>query len=68
MDFLLWVDINLLKLSIGFLFDDITSIMLMMILLISTLVHLYSFSYMQHDANLNRFVSLLSLFTFLCYF
>jgi proton-translocating NADH-quinone oxidoreductase chain L len=64
MDFLFWVNINLLKLSIGFLFDDITSIMLMMILLISTLVHLYSFSYMQHDANLNRFISLLSLFTF----
>jgi proton-translocating NADH-quinone oxidoreductase chain L len=64
MDFILWVDISFLKLNVGFLFDDITSIMLMMILSISTLVHLYSFSYMQHDPNLNRFISLLSLFTF----
>ena len=38
--------------------------MLIMVLLISFIVHVYSLSYMQGDPNRNRFMSLLSLFTF----
>lgn len=38
--------------------------MLAMVSIISTLVHMYSFSYMKTDPHFNRFISYLSLFTF----
>jgi len=48
----------------GFYFDTLTSVMLVVITWVSTLVHLYSVSYMEHDPHLPRFMSYLSLFTF----
>lgn len=59
-----WIIIGSFQISIGFLFDSLTSIMLVIILLISFLVHLYSLDYMSHDPHLLRFISYLSLFTF----
>ena len=50
--------------SWGFYFDTLTSVMLVVITWVSTLVHLYSVSYMEHDPHLPRFMSYLSLFTF----
>jgi len=38
--------------------------MLFLIILISSLVHFYSFEYMRNDPHLIRFISYLSLFTF----
>lgn len=38
--------------------------MLCVVLIVSTLVHLYSFEYMKGDPHLSRFISYLSLFTF----
>lgn len=38
--------------------------MLVIVTFISTLVHLYSTEYMEHDPHLPRFMSYLSLFTF----
>lgn len=38
--------------------------MLVVVVSISTLVHVYSSSYMEHDPHLPRFMSYLSLFTF----
>lgn len=38
--------------------------MFLMISIISTIVHFYSFSYMQNDPYFIRFISYLSLFTF----
>lgn len=54
---------GLLNVSWGFLFDTLTSMMLIIVTLISCLVHLYSISYMAHDPHLVRFMSYLSLFT-----
>ena len=48
----------------GFLFDSLTITMLVVITVISALVHLYAFSYMQEDPHLPRFFACLSLFTF----
>ena len=48
----------------GFYFDTLTSVMLVVITWVSTLVHLYSVSYMEHDPHIPRFMSYLSLFTF----
>jgi NADH-quinone oxidoreductase subunit L len=62
--FFSWINLGHLKIDLGFVFDAIASIMLIMVLLISFIVHVYSLSYMQGDPNRNRFMSLLSLFTF----
>ena len=59
-----WINIYVSKITIGFLFDSLTSTMLLIITFISFFVHLYSLGYMSHDPHLNRFLSFLSLFTF----
>jgi proton-translocating NADH-quinone oxidoreductase chain L len=59
-----WFDAGKIHIKWGFIFDPLASIMLLMILIISSVVHIYSFSYMQQDPRRNHFISLLSLFTF----
>ena len=59
-----WIKIGFLKVDFVFLYDNISSIMIFIILFISFLVHLYSIEYMWHDPNLLRFFKYLSLFTF----
>ncbi len=59
-----WIDVEFLYISWTFLFDSLTSIMLIVVTFISTLVHLYSTEYMEYDPHLPRFMSYLSLFTF----
>jgi len=58
-----WFDVGLLNTSWGFLFDSLTSMMLIIVTLISFLVHLYSISYMEADPHISRFMCYLSLFT-----
>jgi NADH-ubiquinone oxidoreductase chain 5 len=59
-----WITTGVLFVNWGFLFDGLTSIMLVVVCSISTLVHLYSISYISQDPHLSRFISYLSLFTF----
>jgi NADH-ubiquinone oxidoreductase chain 5 len=59
-----WFSVGLLQQSCGFLYDSVTSVMLVVVLVISFFVHLYSSSYMAFDPHLVRFMSYLSLFTF----
>lgn len=59
-----WLNVGLLKISIILFFDSLTIVMVLLVLFISTLVHLYSFSYMRHDPHVIRFLCYLSLFTF----
>ena len=59
-----WVFIGLYRVTIGFLFDSVTAIMLVVVTGISFLVHVYSLGYMGQDPNVARFFSYLSLFTF----
>ena len=59
-----WMESNLLIISWGFLFDSLTATMLIVVTFISSLVHLYSSSYMSEDPHIPRFMSYLSLFTF----
>ena len=59
-----WFDSGSLLVDWGFLFDPLTSTMLCVVLIVSTLVHLYSSEYMGSDPHLPRFMSYLSLFTF----
>nr|QBM31517.1 NADH dehydrogenase subunit 5 [Arthrobotrys musiformis]QBM31593.1 NADH dehydrogenase subunit 5 [Arthrobotrys musiformis] len=60
-----WVDSESLNISWAFHFDALTVSMLLPVLVVSSLVHLYSISYMSHDPQNQRFFSYLSLFTFM---
>ena len=59
-----WIDVGNLNIYWEFLFDSVTSIMLLLIITISFCVHIYSIEYMYNDPHLCRFLSYLSLFTF----
>ena len=48
----------------GFYFDTVTAIMLIVVTFVSSLVHIYSISYMCHDPHICRFMSYLCIFTF----
>jgi NADH:ubiquinone oxidoreductase subunit 5 (subunit L)/multisubunit Na+/H+ antiporter MnhA subunit len=52
-----------LDINWSFLFDPISSIMLLVVCGVSSLVHFYSIEYMRGDPHQGRFMSYLSLFT-----
>lgn len=60
-----WFDSDLLTTDFGLQFDSLTAIMLIVITSVSALVHIYSTGYMAGDPHVPRFMSYLSLFTFL---
>jgi NADH-ubiquinone oxidoreductase chain 5 len=60
-----WVDNEWFNIIWTFQFDSLTVSMLIPVLIISSLVHIYSISYMSHDPHNQRFFSYLSLFTFM---
>lgn len=59
-----WFVSEMFDSSWGFYFDTLTVVMLVVVTSVSTLVHLYSISYMSGDPHLPRFMSFLSIFTF----
>ena len=60
-----WIDSESLNVLWGFNFDSLTVSMLIPVLVVSSLVHIYSIGYMSHDPHNQRFFSYLSLFTFM---
>ena len=60
-----WIDSESLNITWGFRFDSLTVSMLIPVLIVSSLVHIYSIGYMSHDPHNQRFFSYLSLFTFM---
>jgi len=60
-----WMDSESLNVLWGFHFDSLTVSMLIPVLIVSSLVHIYSIGYMSHDPHNQRFFSYLSLFTFM---
>ncbi|MBF0506901.1 MAG: NADH-quinone oxidoreductase subunit L [Nitrospirae bacterium] len=63
-DIYTWIVSGTFKASVGFLIDQLTAIMLIVVTSISLLVHIYSVGYMHGDGGYYRFFSYLSLFTF----
>ena len=59
-----WVDSEFMAISWEFAFDQLTVSMLIPVLYISTLIHIYTTSYLSEDPHNQRFFSYLSLFTF----
>jgi len=60
-----WIDSESLNVYWGFHFDSLTVSMLIPVLIVSSLVHVYSIGYMSSDPHNQRFFSYLSLFTFM---
>lgn len=60
-----WIDSESLNVLWSFHFDSLTVSMLIPVLIVSSLVHVYSIGYMSHDPHNQRFFSYLSLFTFM---
>nr|YP_313631.1 LAGLIDADG homing endonuclease [Epidermophyton floccosum]AAW78237.1 LAGLIDADG homing endonuclease [Epidermophyton floccosum] len=60
-----WIDSESINILWGFYFDSLTVSMLIPVLIVSSLVHIYSIGYMSHDPHNQRFFSYLSLFTFM---
>ncbi|HDH02349.1 MAG TPA: NADH-quinone oxidoreductase subunit L, partial [Nitrospirae bacterium] len=63
-DLYVWIVSGNFKVSIGFLIDQLTVVMLIVVTSVSFLVHVYSIGYMQEDPGYYRFYAYLSLFTF----
>jgi NADH-quinone oxidoreductase subunit L len=59
-----WMQIGNLDISVGFLVDNLTSIMLVVVSFVSLMVHIYTIGYMHGDEGYTRFFSYISLFTF----
>jgi len=65
-----WVDMNNvpgigpLKIVLGFQLDNLSSIMVVVVALISTLVHYFSIGYMHGDARYSRYFAYLGFFSF----
>ena len=59
-----WIDSEMFDAGWSFYFDSLTVCLCVTVTFISSLVHIYSTSYMSHDPHQPRFYAYLSLFTF----
>ena len=59
-----WFDMGEFKIRLGFLVDNLTIIMLLVVTLISTCTHLFSTEYLKGDIRYSRYFAYLGLFTF----
>ncbi|MCK4578569.1 MAG: NADH-quinone oxidoreductase subunit L [Candidatus Marinimicrobia bacterium] len=60
----LWFTVGDFSLTLGFQFDNISVVMLVVVAIISSLAHLYSIEYMRGDVRYTRYFGYLGLFTF----
>jgi NADH-quinone oxidoreductase subunit L len=59
-----WISAGDLNVPFGFVVDEVSVIMMVTVGVVSTLVHVYSIYYMEHDKGFNRYFSYLSAFVF----
>jgi len=59
-----WIHAGDLSIPFGFMVDQVSVTMMTVVTLVSTVVHIYSIGYMDHDKSFNRFFSYLSAFVF----
>ncbi|MEW6054375.1 MAG: NADH-quinone oxidoreductase subunit L [Nitrospirota bacterium] len=63
-DLYTWIVSGTFKVSVGFLIDPLTAVMLVVVTTCASLIHIYAIGYMHGDAGYYRFFAYLSLFTF----
>ncbi|HUH41557.1 MAG TPA: NADH-quinone oxidoreductase subunit L [Sulfurimonas sp.] len=59
-----WIATGDLYIPFGFVVDQVSVVMMMVVTLVSTVVHVYAIGYMENDKGFNRFFSWLSAFVF----
>ncbi len=59
-----WIPAGAFHVDVGFVVDSLTACLLIVVTTIGLLVHVYSISYMSHDAGYWRFFAYLNLFMF----
>ncbi len=59
-----WIYIDQLKIDMGFVVDQISAIMILVITGVGTLIHMFSIGYMHHDKGVTKYFAYLNLFVF----
>jgi len=59
-----WIKIGNVNIPFGFMVDHVSVIMMTVVTVVSTMVHVHSIGYMEHDDGFNRYFSYLSAFVF----
>jgi NADH-quinone oxidoreductase subunit L len=65
-----WIDLGNtplmgdIKITLGIILDNISVLMIVVVMIISSLVHIFSIEYMRGDPRYNRYFAYLGLFTF----
>ena len=63
-DWYTWAEFGGIKITVGFLADNLTVMMMLVVTFVSLMVHIYTIGYMAGDAGYCRFFAYISLFTF----
>ena len=59
-----WFSVGDLSVSLSFLYDPLSALMILIITGIGSLIHIYSIGYMSHDQGYGKFFAYLNLFVF----
>ena len=59
-----WIVIGNVNIPFGFVVDQVSVTMMVVVTIVSTMVHIHSIGYMDHDRSFNRFFAWLSAFVF----
>ena len=59
-----WFQVGGIEAHVGFMVDNLTAMMMVVVTFVSLLVHIYTIGYMHEDPGYQRFFSYISLFTF----
>ncbi len=59
-----WLQSGDIQFNVGFLIDNLTAMMMVVVTFVSLMVHIYTIGYMHDDPGYTRFFSYISLFTF----
>ncbi|MDX9989090.1 NADH-quinone oxidoreductase subunit L [Thiothrix unzii] len=59
-----WAEIGKIRFEVGFMLDNLSTMMMLVVTFVSLMVHIYTIGYMHDDPGYQRFFSYISLFTF----
>lgn len=59
-----WISVGNFKISAGFVVDQISAVMILIITGVGSLIHLFSIGYMHHDKGVTKYFAYLNLFIF----
>jgi NADH-quinone oxidoreductase subunit L len=59
-----WISAGDISIDVGFMIDQLTVMMMLVVTFVSLMVHIYTIGYMSEDKGYQRFFSYISLFTF----